>query len=84
MAGVSASGLCAWSLGSGVASGAEVGVAFAGARVLGLLGVADVARLGGIRIARPTTIRYDIGDGDAEQQTTIDFPLYDSIYYRRL
>ena len=51
VAGVSGSGLCAWPLGSGVASGAEVGVA-----VPEYLGVADVSRLGGIRVAWPDVV----------------------------
>ena len=58
VAGVSGSGLCAWPLGSGVASGAEVGVA-----VPEYLGVADVSRLGGIRVAWPgVVVRVSIGD----------------------
>ena len=56
VSGVSGSGLCAWPLGSGVASGAEVGVASAGVAVLGFLGVADVSRLGGMRVAWPDVI----------------------------
>ena len=43
-------------LGVGIGSGAEVGVSPAGATVLGLLGVADVSRLGGIRVAWPDVV----------------------------
>lgn len=75
VAGVSASGLCAWSLGSGVASGAEVGVHLAGATVFGLLGVSDVSRLGGIWGAWPGVILgFSVGDDGVVSQAKTDKP----------
>lgn len=75
VAGVSGSGLCAWPLGSGVVTGAEVGVSPAGATVLGLLGVADVSRLGGIRVAWPDVVAgVSVGDQGAVAQAKTNNP----------
>ena len=71
VSGVSESGLCAWPLGSGVAAGAEVGVA-----IPEYLGVADVPRLGGIRVAWPDVVAgVPVGDQGAVAQAKTNNPL---------